>query len=186
MPLTSPNGPLALLGRGDGNIQGRTTWSRRVAEPHHGRSLTGRGTTGIRHKCLGALQPVKGACTDTCHKRKGRDRERVVLCVLDDAEGGGHIRNVEVRRTVIHQRAPPGSCPTGHTRRAVHPASIDTDMAAGIDVPMKSTWQVVERTLDGVEAGIPEVLADDTAAFVKRILPKHIETFYPKVSAPRP
>lgn len=59
-------------------------------------------------------------------------------------------------------------------------------MAAGIDVPMKSTWQVVERTLDGVEAGIPEVLADDTAAFVKRILPKHIETFYPKVSAPRP
>jgi hypothetical protein len=45
---------------------------------------------------------------------------------------------------------------------------------------------VVERTLDGVEQGVPEVLADDTSTFVKNSLPKHIETFYPKVAAPRP
>ncbi|CAB4612539.1 unannotated protein [freshwater metagenome] len=69
---------------------------------------------------------------------------------------------------------------------AVHPAFIDTDMAAGVDMPKTSPQQVVQRTLDGVEAGIPEVLADDTSAFVKSSLPKHIETFYPKVSAPRP
>jgi NAD(P)-dependent dehydrogenase (short-subunit alcohol dehydrogenase family) len=69
---------------------------------------------------------------------------------------------------------------------AVHPAFIDTDMAAGVDMPKTSPQQVVERTLDGVEAGIPEVLADDTAAFVKNSLPKHIETFYPRVAAPRP
>ena len=69
---------------------------------------------------------------------------------------------------------------------AVHPAFIDTDMAAGVDMPKTSTQQVVERTLDGVTAGLPEVLADDTSAFVKNSLPKHIETFYPKVAGPRP
>jgi len=69
---------------------------------------------------------------------------------------------------------------------AVHPAFIDTDMAAGVDMPKTSPQQVVQRTLDGVEAGLPEVLADDTSAFVKSSLPRHIETFYPKVSAPRP
>jgi NAD(P)-dependent dehydrogenase (short-subunit alcohol dehydrogenase family) len=69
---------------------------------------------------------------------------------------------------------------------AVHPAFIDTDMAAGVNMPKTSPHQVVERTLDGVIAGLPEVLADDTSAFVKNSLPKHIETFYPKVAAPRP
>ena len=69
---------------------------------------------------------------------------------------------------------------------AVHPAFIDTDMAAGVDMPKTSPFQVVERTLNGVEEGLPEVLADDTSAFVKNSLPKHIETFYPKVAAPRP
>ena len=69
---------------------------------------------------------------------------------------------------------------------AVHPAFIDTDMAAGVDMPKTSPHQVVERTLDGVAAGLPEVLADDTSAFVKNSLPKHIETFYPKVAGPQP
>jgi NAD(P)-dependent dehydrogenase (short-subunit alcohol dehydrogenase family) len=69
---------------------------------------------------------------------------------------------------------------------AVHPAFIDTDMAAGVDMPKTSPHQVVERTLDGVVAGLPEVLADDTSAFVKNSVPKHIETFYPKVAGPRP
>jgi NAD(P)-dependent dehydrogenase (short-subunit alcohol dehydrogenase family) len=69
---------------------------------------------------------------------------------------------------------------------AVHPAFIDTDMAAGVDMPKTSPQQVVERTLDGVVAGLPEVLADDTSAFVKNSLPKHIETFYPRVAGPRP
>jgi putative SOS response-associated peptidase YedK len=38
----------------------------------------------------------------------------------------------------------------------------------------------------GVEAGLPEVLANNMSAFVKSSLPNHIETFYPKVAAPRP
>jgi hypothetical protein len=53
-------------------------------------------------------------------------------------------------------------------------------------MPKTSPFQVVDRTLNGVEAGLPEVLADDTSEFVKNSLPKHIETFYPKVAAPRP
>jgi NAD(P)-dependent dehydrogenase (short-subunit alcohol dehydrogenase family) len=69
---------------------------------------------------------------------------------------------------------------------AVHPAFIDTDMAAGVDMPKTSPQQVVERTLTGVLQGLAEVLADDTSVFVKNSLPKHIETFYPKVAAPRP
>ena len=69
---------------------------------------------------------------------------------------------------------------------AVHPAFIDTDMAAGVDMPKTSPRQVVSRTLDGIEAGLPEVLADDTSAWVKSSLPTHIETFYPRVAAPRP
>jgi NAD(P)-dependent dehydrogenase (short-subunit alcohol dehydrogenase family) len=63
---------------------------------------------------------------------------------------------------------------------AVHPAFIDTDMAAGVDVPKTSPHQVVERTLNGLEAGDVEVLADDTSVFVKNSLPQHIEIFYPK------
>jgi short-subunit dehydrogenase len=63
---------------------------------------------------------------------------------------------------------------------AVHPAFIDTDMAAGVDAPKTSPHQVVERTLNGLEAGDVEVLADDTSAFVKNSLPQHIEVFYPK------
>jgi len=68
---------------------------------------------------------------------------------------------------------------------AVHPAFIDTDMAAGVDMPKTTPFQVVERTLNAVESRQPEVLADDTSAFVKNSLPKHIETFYPKVAGPR-
>ena len=68
---------------------------------------------------------------------------------------------------------------------AVHPAFIDTEMAAAVPGPKTSTEQVVGRTLDGVETDQPEVLADDTAVFVKNSVPTHIETFYPKVAGPK-
>ena len=68
---------------------------------------------------------------------------------------------------------------------AVHAGFIDTDMIADVDIPKTSKFQVVDRTLNGVEAGLPEVLADDMSVFVKNSLPNHIETFYPKVVAPK-
>ncbi len=68
---------------------------------------------------------------------------------------------------------------------AVHPAFIDTDMAATVTLPKTSTHQVVARTLDGVEQGLVEVLADDTAQFVKDNVSNHIAAFYPKFSTPQ-
>lgn len=68
---------------------------------------------------------------------------------------------------------------------AVHPAFVDTDMAAKVVMPKTSTFQVVERTLDAVEAGLYEVIADDMTMFVKNNLSNHIEAFYPHVKSPR-
>jgi len=68
----------------------------------------------------------------------------------------------------------------------VHPAFVDTDMAAKVVMPKTSTFQVVERTLDAVEACLPEVIADDMTMFVKNNLSNHIEAFYPHIKSPRP
>ena len=67
---------------------------------------------------------------------------------------------------------------------AVHPAFVDTDMAAKVVMPKTSTFQVVERTLDAVEAGLYEVIADDMTMFVKNNLSNHIEAFYPHIKSP--
>lgn len=69
---------------------------------------------------------------------------------------------------------------------AVHPAFVDTDMAAKVVMPKTSTFQVVERTLDAVEACLPEVIADDMTMFVKNNLSNHIDAFYPHIKSPRP
>jgi len=67
---------------------------------------------------------------------------------------------------------------------AVHAGFIDTEMAASVKMDKTSTFQVVDRTLSGVEAGMLEVLADDSSIFIKNNLPNHIETFYPWLPAP--
>lgn len=66
---------------------------------------------------------------------------------------------------------------------AVHAGFIDTDMAASVKMDKTSPFQVVDRTLDGVEAGMLEILADDSSVFIKNNLPNHIETFYPWIAA---
>lgn len=68
---------------------------------------------------------------------------------------------------------------------AVHPAFVDTDMAARVVMPKTSTFQVVERTLDAVEAGLYEVITDDMTMFVKNNLSNHLEAFYPHIKSPR-
>jgi len=65
---------------------------------------------------------------------------------------------------------------------AVHAGFIDTDMAASVKMDKTSPFQVVDRTLDGVEAGMLEILADDSSVFIKNNLPNHIETFYPLIA----
>lgn len=65
---------------------------------------------------------------------------------------------------------------------AVHAGFIDTEMAASVKMDKTSPFQVVDRTLNGVEAGMLEVLADDSSVFIKNNLPNHIQTFYPLIA----
>jgi NAD(P)-dependent dehydrogenase (short-subunit alcohol dehydrogenase family) len=64
---------------------------------------------------------------------------------------------------------------------AVHAAFIDTDMAAGLDVPKISPEAVPQQAFDAVEAGQIEVLADERSRFVKASLSRDHELIYPPV-----
>jgi NAD(P)-dependent dehydrogenase (short-subunit alcohol dehydrogenase family) len=65
----------------------------------------------------------------------------------------------------------------------VHAGFIDTDMAAGFDVPKVSPASVVRQVFDAVEAGQIEVLADERTRQVKASLPRDHELIYPPVQA---
>jgi NAD(P)-dependent dehydrogenase (short-subunit alcohol dehydrogenase family) len=66
---------------------------------------------------------------------------------------------------------------------AVHASYIDTDMAAGIDVPKVSPESVARQAFDAVEAGQIEVLADERSRFVKASLSHDHELIYPPIQA---
>ena len=53
---------------------------------------------------------------------------------------------------------------------ALHVGYMDTDMARGLDAPKSSPADVARVTLDGVEAGAFEVLADDISQQIKQSL----------------
>ena len=57
----------------------------------------------------------------------------------------------------------------------LHMGYVDTDLTRGLDTPKSSPEQIVKRALDGLEAGLDEVLADELTVQVQRGL-----------SAPRP
>lgn len=57
--------------------------------------------------------------------------------------------------------------PLGITTTALHVGYMDTDMAAGVDAPKSDPAVIAGLALDGVEAGAPEVLADDLSRQVK-------------------
>ena len=50
---------------------------------------------------------------------------------------------------------------------ALHMAYVDTDLTRGVDVPKSSPRDIVKRALDGLEAGLDEVLADELTRQVK-------------------
>jgi NAD(P)-dependent dehydrogenase (short-subunit alcohol dehydrogenase family) len=66
---------------------------------------------------------------------------------------------------------------------AVHAGFVDTDMAAGLDVPKISPESVAQQAFDAVEAGGIEVLADERSRFVKASLSRDHELIYPDVQA---
>lgn len=51
---------------------------------------------------------------------------------------------------------------------ALHMAYVDTDLTRGLDAPKSSPEEIVTRALDGLEAGLDEVLADELTLQVKR------------------
>jgi len=53
---------------------------------------------------------------------------------------------------------------------ALHVGYMDTDMTAGLDIAKVSPAQVAALTVDGIEAGAEEVLADEVTRAVKRAL----------------
>jgi short-subunit dehydrogenase len=66
---------------------------------------------------------------------------------------------------------------------AVHASFIDTEMAAGIDVPKISPESVAQQTFDAVEGGQVDVLADERSRFVKASLGQDHQLVYPDVPA---
>lgn len=65
---------------------------------------------------------------------------------------------------------------------ALHVGYMDTDMAAGIDAPKTSPDTVASRTLDGLEAGAFEILADDVSHHVRAALSGELTALYPALA----
>jgi NAD(P)-dependent dehydrogenase (short-subunit alcohol dehydrogenase family) len=62
----------------------------------------------------------------------------------------------------------------------LHVGSVDTDMMAGWDIEKSDPADVARAGLDGVEAGRPEVLADDASAQLKAVLSADPSVLYPQ------
>ena len=66
---------------------------------------------------------------------------------------------------------------------ALHMAFVDTDLVRGIDGPKTSPAEIVARALDGVEAGLDEVLADERTRLVKQGLSAANASYLPQRAA---
>ena len=62
----------------------------------------------------------------------------------------------------------------------LHMAYVDTDLTRGLDAPKSSPADIVSRTLDALEAGLDEVLADDLTQQVKRGLAADRPSYLPQ------
>lgn len=60
---------------------------------------------------------------------------------------------------------------------------MDTDMTAGVDAPKADPDDVANQTLDGIEAGAHEVLADDTSRHVRSALSGDLLGLYPSLGS---
>lgn len=62
---------------------------------------------------------------------------------------------------------------------ALHMAFVDTDLARGLEGPKTSPEDIVKRALDGLEAGLDEVLADERTLLVKQGLTAPTPSYMP-------
>lgn len=65
---------------------------------------------------------------------------------------------------------------------ALHVGFLDTDMAARVTAPKSDPLVIAHRTLDGVEAGEPEVVADEVSRQVRAALSGPLSLLYPDVA----
>lgn len=63
---------------------------------------------------------------------------------------------------------------------ALHMAFVDTDLVRAIDGPKTSPEVIVARALDGLEAGLDEVLADERTRLVKQGLSAAAASYLPQ------
>jgi NAD(P)-dependent dehydrogenase (short-subunit alcohol dehydrogenase family) len=66
---------------------------------------------------------------------------------------------------------------------AVHAGFIDTDMAARVHVTKLDPDDVARMTVEAIESGVEEVLADDETRAIKAALPHALEMLYPPIQA---
>ena len=71
----------------------------------------------------------------------------------------------------------------GTTVTALHVGYMDTDMAAHVDAPKADPRDVARLTIDAIEAGEYEVLADETSRQVKSLLSGDLTTLYGQLAA---
>ena len=72
--------------------------------------------------------------------------------------------------------------PSGVTVTALHVGYMDTDMARDVDAPKSSPADVARLALDGVAAGLPEVLADEVSRQVQAGLAGGVAALYPQLA----
>ncbi|WP_369251701.1 SDR family oxidoreductase [Streptomyces sp. R41] len=65
---------------------------------------------------------------------------------------------------------------------ALHVSYLSTDMAATVTAPKSDPAVVARATLDGVEAGVYQVLADDVSKHVQTALARGPEALYPQLA----
>ena len=66
---------------------------------------------------------------------------------------------------------------------ALHMAFVDTDLVRAIDGPKTNPAEIVARALDGLEAGLGEVLADERTRLVKQGLSAANPSYLPQRAA---
>lgn len=65
---------------------------------------------------------------------------------------------------------------------ALHMGYVDTDLTRGLEAPKSSPGEIVRRALDGLEAGLDEVLADELTLQVKRGMTAARPSYLPQPS----
>ncbi|WP_438495720.1 SDR family NAD(P)-dependent oxidoreductase [Paenibacillus sp. IHBB 3054] len=63
----------------------------------------------------------------------------------------------------------------------LHVAFMDTDMTAGIQAPKANPKDIARIAIDGIEAGLYEIVADDTSRNVQQGLSGGISSLYPQL-----